>query len=82
MKFRFIGNGKDDPETITVFDVLFRAGEAVEVTAESVVNKLKNNGHFEAVAEAVKKRRGRPRKVNVSNESGSSDESTPTPAGS
>jgi len=49
MKFMYIG---DEPETV-VFGLTFKAGEAVEVTDEHAIRKLKGNSlftHDEAVA--------------------------------
>ena len=70
MKFKFIGNGNSDPDTIEMFGFIFRLGEAVEVTSEEALAKLSTNHHFQA----VKARVGRPRKKNVGNSGGTSDE--------
>lgn len=55
MRFRFIGNGDNDPGKVTLAGVEFPKGEPVDVTSEWLIDKLKSNSHFEAV-------RGRPKK--------------------
>ena len=73
MRFKFIGNGNSDPESIEMFGIVFELGKAVEVTSEEALAKLSTNHHFQAVKTAVR-RRGRPRKKNVGDSSGTSDE--------
>lgn len=65
MKFMYLGEG-----STTVFGHTFKAGEAVDVTDEHAINKLKGNHLFThndepakaepAKAEEPPKRRGRP----------------------
>lgn len=64
-QFSYLG---DHAET-EVFDLLFRAGEPVEVTDETAIFKLRNNPHFSEVVDGVelmpdtpKRKPGRPRK--------------------
>lgn len=66
MKFMYVG---DEAET-TIFGYTFKRGEAVEVTDERAINKLKNSHLFtydeepEPASPAPEKRRGgRPPKV-------------------
>ena len=54
MRFRFIGNGDNDPEELTLFGVTFPKGKPVPVEDPAAIEKLKGNSHFEAV-------KGRPR---------------------
>ena len=49
MRFRFIGNGDNDPEELTLLGVSFAKGKAVNVDDEALIAKLKGNSHFEAV---------------------------------
>ena len=62
MKFMYIGEGETE-----AFGIKFKAGEAVDVTDETAIRKLKHNHLFthneepEAPkAEEAPKRRGRP----------------------
>lgn len=47
--FKFIGNGKSDPEKITAYGIAFLKGEEVEVEDKVAVAKLRGNSHFEEV---------------------------------
>lgn len=68
-RFAYIG---DHAETF-VLGLRFVRGQAIEVTAESAVRKLRSNGDFSEVADSVEpvapeaqkepKRRGRPPKA-------------------
>lgn len=53
MRFRFIGNGDNDPAEVTLGGVTFPKGEPVEAP-EGWEDRLRGNAHFQVV-------RGRPR---------------------
>ena len=47
MLFQYIGDGKDSPETTTVFGYKFELnGSPVDVVSENAINKLKGNSSF------------------------------------
>ncbi len=48
MKFKFIGNGDNDPDEITCFGMTFPKGKAVTVPNE-LLPKIENNSHFQQV---------------------------------
>lgn len=50
--FKFIGNGKSDPESVTAFGVTFRRGEETGVEGGAAIAKLRGNSHFEEVTSA------------------------------
>lgn len=54
MKFRFIGNGRDDPETIEVFGFVFAKDKPVEVDDDHAIGKLLANSHFKKVLTRVR----------------------------
>lgn len=45
--FKFIGNGKSDPEKLTAYGIAFPKGEEVEVEDKTAIAKLRGNSHFE-----------------------------------
>lgn len=49
MKFKFIGNGKEDPPFNKSWGITFPFGVPVEVKDEGIIKKLKGNSHFEHV---------------------------------
>lgn len=48
MKFKFNGEGNEDPEEIELFGYKFPEGEWVEVSEPAAIKKLQANSHFEA----------------------------------
>ena len=46
MKFRFTGNGDNDPAEITLYGKTFSGKKAVEVTDPAAIEKLQGNSHF------------------------------------
>lgn len=53
MRFRFVGNGRDDPSEVSFGGIVFPIGEWVNVDDPWAQIKLIGNGHFESAAEAV-----------------------------
>lgn len=53
MRLKFIGNGDNDPASVTVQGVEFPKNKAISVDDEALIAKLRGNSHF-AVA------KGRP----------------------
>lgn len=52
MKFKFIGEGVDDKDVVNMFGIKFiLGGDAVEVSAPDVIQKLLGNSHFISVEE-------------------------------
>lgn len=49
MKFKFIGNGDNDPDEITLYGKTFSGKKAVEVTDPAAIAKLQGNSHFAEV---------------------------------
>ena len=47
MRFRFIGNGDNDPVQVTLHGVTFPLGKSVDVTDEVLAAKLRANSHFD-----------------------------------
>ena len=47
MRFKFTGNGDNDPASVTVRGVEFPKGKAVSVDDEALIAKLRGNSHFE-----------------------------------
>ena len=56
MRFKFIGNGDNDPPQVTLRGVIFPLGQAVDVTDADLIAKLAANSHFEVA-------KGRPAKA-------------------
>ncbi len=54
MRFRFVGNGDNDPPKVRLWGVTFPKGKAVAVSDPALVEKLKGNSHFATV-------KGRPK---------------------
>lgn len=55
MRFRFIGNGDNDPSELVLAGVKFPKGQAIPVEDADLINHLRGHSHFEAV-------KGRPQK--------------------
>ncbi len=49
MKFKFIGNGDNDPDEITMCGHTFSGKKAVDVTDPASIAKLQGNSHFAEV---------------------------------
>jgi hypothetical protein len=49
MKFKFIGNGDNDPDEITLYGRTFSGKKAVEITDPDAIAKLQANSHFSEV---------------------------------
>lgn len=47
MRFRFVGNGDNDPAKVTLRGITFAKGKAVSVDDEALAAKLRANSHFE-----------------------------------
>jgi len=49
-KFRFVGEGEDDPKEISHFGVVFELdGDPVEVESQLILGKIIGNSHFELI---------------------------------
>ena len=53
-RFRFVGNGDNDPSEVTFRGVTFPKDKPVNVDDDVLADKLRGNSHFEVV-------KGRPR---------------------
>lgn len=53
-RFRFVGNGDNDPAEVTLRGVTFPKDKPVVVDDDALAEKLRGNSHFEVV-------KGRPR---------------------
>lgn len=53
-KFKFTGDGRNDPEAVELFGITFPINKGVTVEDPAVIAKLEGNSHFAEV------KRGRP----------------------
>ena len=62
MRVIFIGNGRDDPQTVLMNGTPFELGVETECNDPVLCAKLRTNHHFKVVADEQKRRGpGRPR---------------------